>query len=194
MSLQLSDNELHEAKLQYARAKLARRKFHPFDCTDPYKISFDAYGTNRVDLALHVVGVLRFHEMPEIDAMVEQLRREEANAIQEKDIAVSETIKTPEFKAKMRVNVMEQMQDIMENTLIDAADRIKAADRICKLMSLDEDAKGDDEHLKDRSYNVIHHELAPMDEDGYDEFAEKQQAQLQKKLAKMMPEDAKVIN
>lgn len=189
--------DLAAAKGVFAEALFRENKKSPFGA-DPFKVALSIWPeeTGELPKALWVAHSARWHEDAEVIEMLSDLEEETQAAIEEKLEKAAE-IETPEFKKLVKAEMIAELRDMMKNRLIEAKDRTGAMDRLSKLMGLDEKPSNDDADAS-RILGVIHHRLAPMNEDEYANMARQQQSELQEtlriKAIELEAEDARVIN
>ena len=190
--------DLAAAKGVFAEALFRENKKSPFGA-DPFKVALSIWPeeTGELPKALWVAHSARWHEDAEVLEMLSDLEEETQAAIEESKLEKAAEIETPEFKKLVKAEMIAELRDMMKNRLIEAKDRTGAMDRLSKLMGLDEKPSNDDADAS-RVLGVIHHRLAPMNEEEYANMARQQQSELQEtlriKAIELEAEDARVIN
>ena len=190
--------DLAAAKGVFAEALFRENKKSPFGA-DPFKVALSIWPeeTGELPKALWVAHSARWHEDAEVLEMLSELEEETQAAIEESKLEKAAEIETPEFKKLVKAEMIAELRDMMKNRLIEAKDRTGAMDRLSKLMGLDEKPNNDDADAS-RVLGVIHHRLAPMNEEEYANMARQQQSELQEtlriKAIELEAEDARVIN
>ena len=190
--------DLAAAKGVFAEAHFRENKKSPFGA-DPFKVALSIWSEENGELpkALWVAHSARWHEDAEVIEMLSELEEETQAAIEESKLEKAAEIETPEFKKLVKAEMIAELRDMMKNRLIEAKDRTGAMDRLSKLMGLDEKPSNDDADAS-RVLGVIHHRLAPMNEEEYANMARQQQSELQEtlriKAIELEAEDARVIN
>ena len=190
--------DLAAAKGVFAEALFRENKKSPFGA-DPFKVALSIWPeeTGELPKALWVAHSARWHEDAEVLEMLSELEEETQAAIEESKLEKAAEIETPEFKKLVKAEMIAELRDMMKDRLIEAKDRTGAMDRLSKLMGLDEKPNNDDADAS-RVLGVIHHRLAPMNEEEYANMARQQQSELQEtlriKAIELEAEDAKVIN
>lgn len=190
--------DLAAAKGVFAEALFRENKKSPFGA-DPFKVALSIWSEENGELpkALWVAHSARWHEDAEVIEMLSELEEETQAAIEESKLEKAAEIETPEFKKLVKAEMIAELRDMMKNRLIEAKDRTGAMDRLSKLMGLDEKPSNDDADAS-RVLGVIHHRLAPMNEEEYANMARQQQSELQEtlriKAIELEAEDARVIN
>ena len=190
--------DLDAAKGVFAEALFRENKKSPFGA-DPFKVALSIWPeeTGELPKALWVAHSARWHEDAEVLEMLSDLEEEAQAAIEESKLEKAAEIETPEFKKLIKAEMIAELRDMMKDRLIEAKDRTGAMDRLSKLMGLDEKPSNDDADAS-RILGVIHHRLAPMNEDEYANMARQQQSELQEtlriKAIELEAEDARVIN
>ena len=190
--------DLAAAKGVFAEALFRENKKSPFGA-DPFKVALSIWSEENGELpkALWVAHSARWHEDAEVIEMLSELEEETQAAIEESKLEKAAEIETPEFKKLVKAEMIAELRDMMKNRLIEAKDRTGAMDRLSKLMGLDEKPNNDDADAS-RVLGVIHHRLAPMNEEEYANMARQQQSELQEtlriKAIELEAEDARVIN
>ena len=190
--------DLAAAKGVFAEALFRENKKSPFGA-DPFKAALSIWPeeTGELPKALWVAHSARWHEDAEVVEMLSDFEEEEQSEIQEEKLEKAAEIETPEFKKLVKAEMIAELRDMMKNRLIEAKDRTGAMDRLSKLMGLDEKPNKDDADAS-RVLGVIHHRLAPMNEEEYANMARQQQSELQEtlriKAIELEAEDARVIN
>ena len=190
--------DLAAAKGVFAEALFRENKKSPFGA-DPFKVALSIWPeeTGELPKALWVAHSARWHEDAEVLEMLSELEEETQAAIEESKLEKAAEIETPEFKKLVKAEMIAELRDMMKNRLIEAKDRTGAMDRLSKLMGLDEKPSNDDADAS-RVLGVIHHRLAPMNEEEYANMARQQQSELQEtlriKAIELEAEDARVIN
>ena len=193
-----NSEDLASAKGVFAEALFRENKKSPFGA-DPFKVALSIWPeeTGELPKALWVAHSARWHEDAEVLEMLSELEEETQAAIEESKLEKAAEIETPEFKKLVKAEMIAELRDMMKNRLIEAKDRTGAMDRLSKLMGLDEKPSNDDADAS-RILGVIHHRLAPMNEDEYGDFVSNQQKKLQANIAKheieLSAEDVKIIN
>ena len=186
------------AKGVFAEALFRENKKSPFGA-DPFKVALSIWPeeTGELPKALWVAHSARWHEDAEVLEMLSELEEETQAAIEESKLEKAAEIETPEFKKLVKAEMIAELRDMMKDRLIEAKDRTGAMDRLSKLMGLDEKPSNDDADAS-RVLGVIHHRLAPMNEEEYANMARQQQSELQEtlriKAIELEAEDARVIN
>ena len=190
--------DLAAAKGVFAEALFRENKKSPFGA-DPFKVALSIWPeeTGELPKALWVAHSARWHEDAEVLEMLSELEEETQAAIEESKLEKAAEIETPEFKKLVKAEMIAELRDMMKDRLIEAKDRTGAMDRLSKLMGLDEKPNNDDADAS-RVLGVIHHRLAPMNEEEYANMARQQQSELQEtlriKAIELEAEDARVIN
>ena len=190
--------DLAAAKGVFAEALFRENKKSPFGA-DPFKVALSIWPeeTGELPKALWVAHSARWHEDAEVIEMLSDLEEEAQSIIAEEKLEKAAEIETPEFKKLVKAEMIAELRDMMKNRLIEAKDRTGAMDRLSKLMGLDEKPNNDDADAS-RVLGVIHHRLAPMNEEEYANMARQQQSELQEtlriKAIELEAEDARVIN
>ena len=190
--------DLAAAKGVFAEALFRENKKSPFGA-DPFKVALSIWPeeTGELPKALWVAHSARWHEDSEVLEMLSDLEEEAQSIIAEEELEKAAEIETPEFKKLVKAEMIAELRDMMKNRLIEAKDRTGAMDRLSKLMGLDEKPNKDDADAS-RVLGVIHHRLAPMNEEEYANMARQQQSELQEtlriKAIELEAEDARVIN
>ena len=190
--------DLAAAKGVFAEALFRENKKSPFGA-DPFKVALSIWPeeTGELPKALWVAHSARWHEDAEVIEMLSDLEEETQAAIEESKLEKAAEIETPEFKKLVKAEMIAELRDMMKDRLIEAKDRTGAMDRLSKLMGLDEKLSNDDADAS-RVLGVIHHRLAPMNEEEYANMARQQQSELQEtlriKAIELEAEDARVIN
>ena len=190
--------DLAAAKGVFAEALFRENKKSPFGA-DPFKVALSIWPeeTGELPKALWVAHSARWHEDAEVIEMLSDLEEESQSIIAEEKLEKAAEIETPEFKKLVKAEMIAELRDMMKNRLIEAKDRTGAMDRLSKLMGLDEKPSNDDADAS-RVLGVIHHRLAPMNEEEYANMARQQQSELQEtlriKAIELEAEDARVIN
>ena len=190
--------DLAAAKGVFAEALFRENEKSPFGA-DPFKVALSIWPeeTGELPKALWVAHSARWHEDAEVLEMLSELEEETQAAIEESKLEKAAEIETPEFKKLVKAEMIAELRDMMKNRLIEAKDRTGAMDRLSKLMGLDEKPNKDDADAS-RVLGVIHHRLAPMNEEEYANMARQQQSELQEtlriKAIELEAEDARVIN
>ena len=190
--------DLAAAKGVFAEALFRENKKSPFGA-DPFKVALSIWPeeTGELPKALWVAHSARWHEDAEVLEMLSDLEEEAQSIIAEEKLEKAAEIETPEFKKLVKAEMIAELRDMMKNRLIEAKDRTGAMDRLSKLMGLDEKPNNDDADAS-RVLGVIHHRLAPMNEEEYANMARQQQSELQEtlriKAIELEAEDARVIN
>lgn len=190
--------DLAAAKGVFAEALFRENEKSPFGA-DPFKVALSIWPEESGELpkALWVAHSARWHEDAEVIEMLSDLEEEAQSVIAEEKLEKAAEIETPEFKKLVKAEMIAELRDMMKNRLIEAKDRTGAMDRLSKLMGLDEKPSNDDADAS-RILGVIHHRLAPMNEDEYANMARQQQSELQEtlriKAIELEAEDARVIN
>lgn len=190
--------DLAAAKGVFAEALFRENKKSPFGA-DPFKVALSIWPeeTGELPKALWVAHSARWHEDAEVVEMLSDLEEEAQSEIQEEQLEKAAEIETPEFKKLVKAEMIAELRDMMKDRLIEAKDRTGAMDRLSKLMGLDEKPSNDDADAS-RVLGVIHHRLAPMNEEEYANMARQQQSELQEtlriKAIELEAEDARVIN
>ena len=190
--------DLAAAKGVFAEALFRENKKSPFGA-DPFKVALSIWPEESGELpkALWVAHSARWHEDAEVVEMLSDLEEEAQSEIQEEKLEKAAEIETPEFKKLVKAEMIAELRDMMKDRLIEAKDRTGAMDRLSKLMGLDEKPSNDDADAS-RVLGVIHHRLAPMNEEEYANMARQQQSELQEtlriKAIELEAEDARVIN
>ena len=190
--------DLAAAKVVFAEALFRENKKSPFGA-DPFKVALSIWPeeTGELPKALWVAHSARWHEDAEVLEMLSELEEETQAAIEESKLEKAAEIETPEFKKLVKAEMIAELRDMMKDRLIEAKDRTGAMDRLSKLMGLDEKPSNDDADAS-RILGVIHHRLAPMNEEEYANMARQQQSELQEtlriKAIELEAEDARVIN
>ena len=190
--------DLAAAKGVFAEALFRENKKSPFGA-DPFKVALSIWPeeTGELPKALWVAHSARWHEDAEVIEMLSDLEEETQADIEESKLEKAAEIETPEFKKLVKAEMIAELRDMMKNRLIEAKDRTGAMDRLSKLMGLDEKPSNDDADAS-RVLGVIHHRLAPMNEEEYANMARQQQSELQEtlriKAIELEAEDARVIN
>ena len=193
-----NSEDLAAAKGVFAEALFRENKKSPFGA-DPFKVALSIWPeeTGELPKALWVAHSARWHEDAEVLEMLSELEEETQAAIEESKLEKAAEIETPEFKKLVKAEMIAELRDMMKNRLIEAKDRTGAMDRLSKLMGLDEKPSNDDADAS-RVLGVIHHRLAPMNEEEYANMARQQQSELQEtlriKAIELEAEDARVIN
>ena len=193
-----NSEDLAAAKGVFAEALFRENKKSPFGA-DPFKVALSIWPeeTGELPKALWVAHSARWHEDAEVLEMLSELEEETQAAIEESKLEKAAEIETPEFKKLVKAEMIAELRDMMKNRLIEAKDRTGAMDRLSKLMGLDEKPNNDDADAS-RILGVIHHRLAPMNEEEYANMARQQQSELQEtlriKAIELDAEDARVIN
>ena len=193
-----NSEELDAAKGVFAEALFRENEKSPFGA-DPFKVALSIWPeeTGELPKALWVAHSARWHEDAEVLEMLSELEEETQAAIEESKLEKAAEIETPEFKKLVKAEMIAELRDMMKNRLIEAKDRTGAMDRLSKLMGLDEKPSNDDADAS-RVLGVIHHRLAPMNEEEYANMARQQQSELQEtlriKAIELEAEDARVIN
>ena len=190
--------DLAAAKGVFAEALFRENKKSPFGA-DPFKVALSIWPeeTGELPKALWVAHSARWHEDAEVIEMLSDLEEEAQSVIAEEKLEKAAEIETPEFKKLIKAEMIAELRDMMKDRLIEAKDRTGAMDRLSKLMGLDEKPNNDDADAS-RVLGVIHHRLAPMNEEEYANMARQQQSELQEtlriKAIELEAEDARVIN
>ena len=190
--------DLAAAKGVFAEALFRENKKSPFGA-DPFKVALSIWPeeTGELPKALWVAHSARWHEDAEVLEMLSDLEEETQSIIAEEKLEKAAEIETPEFKKLIKAEMIAELRDMMKDRLIEAKDRTGAMDRLSKLMGLDEKPSNDDADAS-RVLGVIHHRLAPMNEEEYANMARQQQSELQEtlriKAIELEAEDARVIN
>ena len=190
--------DLAAAKGVFAEALFRENKKSPFGA-DPFKVALSIWPEESGELpkALWVAHSARWHEDAEVIEMLSDLEEEAQSVIAEEKLEKAAEIETPEFKKLVKAEMIAELRDMMKDRLIEAKDRTGAMDRLSKLMGLDEKPNNDDADAS-RVLGVIHHRLAPMNEEEYANMARQQQSELQEtlriKAIELEAEDARVIN
>ena len=190
--------DLAAAKGVFAEALFRENEKSPFGA-DPFKVALSIWPeeTGELSKALWVAHSARWHEDAEVLEMLSELEEETQAAIEESKLEKAAEIETPEFKKLVKAEMIAELRDMMKDRLIEAKDRTGAMDRLSKLMGLDEKPSNDDADAS-RVLGVIHHRLAPMNEEEYANMARQQQSELQEtlriKAIELEAEDARVIN
>ena len=190
--------DLAAAKGVFAEALFRENEKSPFGA-DPFKVALSIWPEESGDLpkALWVAHSARWHEDAEVLEMLSDLEEETQSIIAEEKLEKAAEIETPEFKKLIKAEMIAELRDMMKDRLIEAKDRTGAMDRLSKLMGLDEKPSNDDADAS-RVLGVIHHRLAPMNEEEYANMARQQQSELQEtlriKAIELEAEDARVIN
>ena len=193
-----NSEDLAAAKGVFAEALFRENEKSPFGA-DPFKVALSIWSEENGELpkALWVAHSARWHEDAEVLEMLSELEEETQAAIEESKLEKAAEIETPEFKKLVKAEMIAELRDMMKNRLIEAKDRTGAMDRLSKLMGLDEKPNNDDADAG-RVLGVIHHRLAPMNEEEYANMARQQQSELQEtlriKAIELEAEDARVIN
>ena len=193
-----NSEDLAAAKGVFAEALFRENKKSPFGA-DPFKVALSIWPeeTGELPKALWVAHSARWHEDAEVLEMLSELEEETQAAIEESKLEKAAEIETPEFRKLVKAEMIAELRDMMKNRLIEAKDRTGAMDRLSKLMGLDEKPSNDDADAS-RILGVIHHRLAPMNEEEYANMARQQQSELQEtlriKAIELEAEDARVIN
>ena len=193
-----NSEDLAAAKGVFAEALFRENKKSPFGA-DPFKVALSIWPeeTGELPKALWVAHSARWHEDAEVLEMLSELEEETQAAIEESKLEKAAEIETPEFKKLVKAEMIAELRDMMKDRLIEAKDRTGAMDRLSKLMGLDEKPNNDDADAS-RVLGVIHHRLAPMNEEEYANMARQQQSELQEtlriKAIELEAEDARVIN
>ena len=190
--------DLAAAKGVFAEALFRENKKAPFGA-DPFKVALSIWPEENGELpkALWVAHSARWHEDAEVLEMLSDLEEETQAAVEESKLEKAAEIETPEFKKFVKAEMIAELRDMMKDRLIEAKDRTGAMDRLSKLLGLDEKPSNDDADAS-RVLGVIHHRLAPMNEEEYANMARQQQSELQEtlriKAIELEAEDARVIN
>lgn len=190
--------DLAAAKGVFAEALFRENEKSPFGA-DPFKVALSIWPEESGELpkALWVAHSARWHEDAEVIEMLSDLEEEAQSVIAEEKLEKAAEIETPEFKKLIKAEMIAELRDMMKDRLIEAKDRTGAMDRLSKLMGLDEKPSNDDADAS-RVLGVIHHRLAPMNEEEYANMARQQQSELQEtlriKAIELEAEDARVIN
>ena len=190
--------DLAAAKGVFAEALFRENKKSPFGA-DPFKVALSIWPeeTGELPKALWVAHSARWHEDAEVIEMLSDLEEEAQSIIAEEKLEKAAEIETPEFKKLVKAEMIAELRDMMKDRRIEAKDRTGAMDRLSKLMGLDEKPSNDDADAS-RVLGVIHHRLAPMNEEEYANMARQQQSELQEtlriKAIELEAEDARVIN
>lgn len=190
--------DLAAAKGVFAEALFRENEKSPFGA-DPFKVALSIWPEESGELpkALWVAHSARWHEDSEVIEMLSDLEEEAQSVIAEEKLEKAAEIETPEFKKLIKAEMIAELRDMMKDRLIEAKDRTGAMDRLSKLMGLDEKPSNDDADAS-RVLGVIHHRLAPMNEEEYANMARQQQSELQEtlriKAIELEAEDARVIN
>ena len=185
-----NSEDLAAAKGVFAEALFRENEKSPFGA-DPFKVALSIWPeeTGELPKALWVAHSARWHEDAEVLEMLSEL--------EESKLEKAAEIETPEFKKLVKAEMIAELRDMMKDRLIEAKDRTGAMDRLSKLMGLDEKPSNDDADAS-RVLGVIHHRLAPMNEEEYANMARQQQSELQEtlriKAIELEAEDARVIN
>lgn len=193
-----NSEDLAAAKGVFAEALFRENEKSPFGA-DPFKVALSIWPeeTGELPKALWVAHSARWHEDAEVLEMLSELEEETQAAIEESKLEKAAEIETPEFKKLIKAEMIAELRDMMKDRLIEAKDRTGAMDRLSKLMGLDEKPSNDDADAS-RVLGVIHHRLAPMNEEEYANMARQQQSELQEtlriKAIELEAEDARVIN
>ena len=193
-----NSEDLAAAKGVFAEALFRENKKSPFGA-DPFKVALSIWPeeTGELPKALWVAHSARWHEDSEVIEMLSDLEEDAQAAIEESKLEKAAEIETPEFKKLVKAEMIAELRDMMKDRLIEAKDRTGAMDRLSKLMGLDEKPNNDDADAS-RVLGVIHHRLAPMNEEEYANMARQQQSELQEtlriKAIELEAEDARVIN
>ena len=193
-----NSEDLAAAKGVFAEALFRENEKSPFGA-DPFKVALSIWPeeTGELPKALWVAHSARWHEDAEVIEMLSDLEEEAQSVIAEEKLEKAAEIETPEFKKLVKAEMIAELRDMMKNRSIEAKDRTGAMDRLSKLMGLDEKPSKDDADAS-RILGVIHHRLAPMNEDEYANMARQQQSELQEtlriKAIELEAEDARVIN
>ena len=193
-----NSEDLAAAKGVFAEALFRENEKSPFGA-DPFKVALSIWPeeTGELPKALWVAHSARWHEDAEVIEMLSELEEETQAAIEEGKLEKAAEIETPEFKKLVKAEMIAELRDMMKDRLIEAKDRTGAMDRLSKLMGLDEKPSNDDADAS-RILGVIHHRLAPMNEEEYANMARQQQGELQEtlriKAIELEAEDARVIN
>ena len=193
-----NSEDLAAAKGVFAEALFRENKKSPFGA-DPFKVALSIWPeeTGELPKALWVAHSARWHEDAEVLEMLSDLEEEAQSIIAEEKLEKAAEIETPEFKKLVKAEMIAELRDMMKNRGIEAKDRTGAMDRLSKLMGLDEKPSNDDADAS-RVLGVIHHRLAPMNEEEYANMARQQQSELQEtlriKAIELEAEDARVIN
>ena len=190
--------DLAAAKGVFAEALFRENEKSPFGA-DPFKVALSIWPeeTGELPKALWVAHSARWHEDAEVVEMLSDLEEEAQSVIAEEKLEKAAEIETPEFKKLIKAEMIAELRDMMKDRLIEAKDRTGAMDRLSKLMGLDEKPSNDDADAS-RVLGVIHHRLAPMNEEEYANMARQQQSELQEtlriKAIELEAEDARVID
>ena len=190
--------DLAAAKGVFAEALFRENEKSPFGA-DPFKVALSIWPEESGELpkALWVAHSARWHEDAEVIEMLSDLEEDAQSIIAEEKLEKAAEIETPEFKKLVKAEMIAELRDMMRNRAIEAKDRTGAMDRLSKLMGLDEKPSNDDADAS-RVLGVIHHRLAPMNEEEYANMARQQQSELQEtlriKAIELEAEDARVIN
>ena len=193
-----NSEDLAAAKGVFAEALFRENEKSPFGA-DPFKVALSIWPeeTGELPKALWVAHSARWHEDAEVIEMLSDLEEESQSIIAEEKLEKAAEIETPEFKKLIKAEMIAELRDMMKDRLIEAKDRTGAMDRLSKLMGLDEKPSNDDADAS-RVLGVIHHRLAPMNEEEYANMARQQQSELQEtlriKAIELEAEDARVIN
>ena len=193
-----NSEDLAAAKGVFAEALFRENEKSPFGA-DPFKVALSIWPeeTGELPKALWVAHSARWHEDAEVIEMLSDLEEESQSIIAEEKLEKAAEIETPEFKKLIKAEMIAELRDMMKDRLIEAKDRTGAMDRLSKLMGLDEKPSNDDADAS-RILGVIHHRLAPMNEEEYANMARQQQSELQEtlriKAIELEAEDARVIN
>ena len=193
-----NSEDLAAAKGVFAEALFRENEKSPFGA-DPFKVALSIWPeeTGELPKALWVAHSARWHEDAEVLEMLSDLEEEAQSIIAEEELEKAAEIETPEFKKLVKAEMIAELRDMMKDRLIEAKDRTGAMDRLSKLMGLDEKPNKDDADAS-RVLGVIHHRLAPMNEEEYANMARQQQSELQEtlriKAIELEAEDARVIN
>lgn len=190
------DEELQQAKEDFAYEWFVEQKSAAFGDPNPIKAALRLWneGNGSVGKAMWVGVASGWTEDDEVKNIVKGLYEQAEAEEFEYRQSLAEKLNTPEYKAQMRHKIIENMVTVMESVSAKASEKVQAADRISKLLALDEKPVLDDETHKDHTINVIHHRLRPMEGDQFDDYARGQQAQLQRKLVELTADDATVLN
>jgi len=183
--------DIEAVKLKFANAIIDFKANNPFcQQIQPYEIAFKAWPE---DTALACYAADAIYPTKEFSDLVSEIQDQKKQSEQQIRNAEIEYLNSDEGKQELKKRITDAMISIMENPLTDAKDRIGAADRLAKLYASDE--KRDTDNNSTVGFTIINQRLETMSNDQFDSAVEKQQAELQQKLEKLVPvEDAAVIN
>jgi len=190
-------DEIENAKREFAKAWHGEIKKSRFEA-DPFTAALTIWNQENGQFvkALWVANKEKWNEDAEVLQYVEEIKEQEERDELSAENEKAAYLKSAAGKNETILKIHEMCVDIMENRFYEPETRIKAAERLAKLHSIDEKPK-DNEPQNSAVLNVIHHRLQPMGVDAFSEYSEQQQTALQNELTALASEsveDATVIN